>query len=169
MQTLKIPDDIKKACKRGMSFFPMFCMDLAGLQPINCFGQGEKKSWEAGRREKLSQSKSTANWEERKAFKIKENSRSIREGLQGFPQLSSLWNSTKTCANLSLPLHGLFAWFSVMQQLSPNGAAPKGAPADWLCGSSRVVGGTAQMWWDAYLGGSGYSDSKAVTFLVKHK
>lgn len=63
MKTLKIPDDTEKAykSKRGMTSFPMFCMDLPGLQPLNSFWQGERKSWEAGRREKLSQSKSTAN------------------------------------------------------------------------------------------------------------
>lgn len=68
--------------------------------------------WARGE-EKLSQSKSTANWQEGKTFKIKENGR-IREGLQGFPQLPSLWNSTTKHVPTfhilaSHPLHGHFS------------------------------------------------------------
>lgn len=153
----------------------MFFMDLPGLQPLNSFGQGERKSWEAERKENLFQSKFTADWEEGKTFKIKENNRRIREG---FPELSSLWNSSTRHVPIShvvasLPLHGLSSWFSVMQHLSPNGVVNKQKVffsvmqhlfPRWS-GSERnssrltmwklvsVVGGTAQMWWDAHLGG----------------
>lgn len=111
-----------------MSFFPMFCTDLTAPWLI----------WTRGG-EKLSQPKSTANLEEGKIFKIKKKSRRIREGLQGFPQLSSLWNSSTKHVPIfpilaSLPLHGLLSWFSVMQHLSKQGCSPGcwGCPA---CGS----------------------------------